>query len=100
MTPSGIEPASFLFVAQHLNHCATAVPNRNKYQEYSLGGKGGWCVGMTTLPPKCADCLQIWEPQSPGTLTACPDLYRDCFICYLRANNDYFPHTNLTDWFL
>ena len=26
MTPSGIEPATFQFVAQHLNHCATAVP--------------------------------------------------------------------------
>ena len=23
MTPSGIEPATFRFVAQHLNHCAT-----------------------------------------------------------------------------
>ena len=26
MTPSGTEPATFRFVAQHLNHCATAVP--------------------------------------------------------------------------
>ena len=26
MTPSGIEPATFRFVAHHLNHCATAVP--------------------------------------------------------------------------
>ena len=26
MTPAGIEPATFQFVAQHLNHCATAVP--------------------------------------------------------------------------
>ena len=26
MTPSGNEPATFRFVAQHLNHCATAVP--------------------------------------------------------------------------
>jgi len=26
MTPSGIEPVTFRFVAQHLNHCATAVP--------------------------------------------------------------------------
>ena len=26
MTPAGIEPATFGFVAQHLNHCATAVP--------------------------------------------------------------------------
>ena len=27
MTPAGIEPATFRFVAQHLNHCATAVPH-------------------------------------------------------------------------
>ena len=27
MTPSGIEPATLRFVAQHLNHCATAVPH-------------------------------------------------------------------------
>jgi len=26
MTPAGIEPATFRFVAQRLNHCATAVP--------------------------------------------------------------------------
>jgi len=26
MTPAGIEPATFRFVAQHLNHWATAVP--------------------------------------------------------------------------
>jgi len=25
MTPAGIEPATFRFVAQHLNHCATAI---------------------------------------------------------------------------
>ena len=26
LTPAGIEPATFRFVTQHLNHCATAVP--------------------------------------------------------------------------
>ena len=26
MTPAWIEPATFRFVAQHINHCATAVP--------------------------------------------------------------------------
>ena len=26
LTPAGIEPATFRFVAQHLNHCANAVP--------------------------------------------------------------------------
>jgi hypothetical protein len=37
-------------------------------------GKGGQCVGLTTLPPTCADCLEIWEPQAPVTLKACPGL--------------------------
>ena len=32
MTPSGIEPASFRFVAQHLNNCATAVPGWTIYR--------------------------------------------------------------------
>jgi len=31
------------------------------------GDKGGRCLGLTTLPPLCADCLEIWEPQPPGT---------------------------------
>jgi len=26
LTLAGIEPATFRFIAQHLNHCATAVP--------------------------------------------------------------------------
>jgi hypothetical protein len=34
---------------------------RNEYQEYFLGNKDGRCVGLTTLPPSCADCLEIWE---------------------------------------
>jgi hypothetical protein len=34
------------------------------------GGKVGQCIGLTTLPPSCADCLKIWEPHPPGTLRA------------------------------
>jgi len=30
MTPAGIEPATFRFVAQHFNHCATAVPPKQR----------------------------------------------------------------------
>ena len=31
MTPAGIEPATFRFVAEHFNHCATAVPTTKSY---------------------------------------------------------------------
>jgi hypothetical protein len=34
--------------------------SRNEYQDIP-GGKGGRCVGLTTLPPSCADCLEIWD---------------------------------------
>jgi hypothetical protein len=34
-------------------------------------GKGGRCVGLTTLTPSCAECLEIYKPQFPGTLRAC-----------------------------
>ena len=37
------------------------------------------CVGLTALPPARADCHEIWEPEPPGTLGACPGLYIDCF---------------------
>jgi len=37
----------------------------------SWGGRGGWCIGLTTLPSSCADCHEIWEPHPPETLKAC-----------------------------
>ena len=45
--------------------------NRNEFQEYFLGAKGGRCVGQSTLAPSCADCLGIWEPQPLGILSTC-----------------------------
>jgi hypothetical protein len=56
-----------------------SASNRNVYQEYFLGGKWGWCIGLTTIPPSCDVCLEIWKPQPPGMLRPCPGLYRDCF---------------------
>ena len=59
------------------SHYGTGIDSaskRNEYQEYFLGVKGGRCVGLTTLPPSCAHCLEIWEPQPSGTLKACPGL--------------------------
>ena len=34
--------------------------SKKEYQDIS-GGKGGRYVGVTTLPPSCADCLAIWS---------------------------------------
>jgi hypothetical protein len=58
----------------HYGPGVDSASNRNEPQEYFLGGKCGRRVGPTTLPPSCADCLEIWELQPPGTLRACPGL--------------------------
>jgi hypothetical protein len=50
----------------HYGPGVDSASNRNEYQ-----GKGGRCVGLTTLPPCLADCLKTWEPQPSGTLSAC-----------------------------
>ena len=39
-----------------------SMSNKNEYQEKLLEGKDGRCVGLTTLPLSCADCLEIREP--------------------------------------
>ena len=70
MTPSEIEPATFRFVAQHLNHCDTAVPNKNEYQEYFLGGKKRPVRKAENLTTILGHCHVIWEPYLPGTLSA------------------------------
>jgi len=55
-------------MALGLTQPLTEMSTRN----ISWRGKVGRCVGLTTLPPSCADCLEIWKPQRPGTLRACP----------------------------
>ena len=62
-----------------LNTVFDSASNRNEYQEYLLRCKRGRSVGMTILPPSSTDCHEMWKPQPPGTLRACPRLYRDCF---------------------
>ena len=52
----------------------TQPPTEMSTRNISLWGKGGRCVRLTNLPPSCADCLEIWESQPPGTLRACPGL--------------------------
>ena len=47
-----------------------SVSNRNEYQGLFLGGKGGRCVRLTTLPPFCAVVMKygnfnFLEPSEP-----------------------------------
>jgi hypothetical protein len=35
----------------HYSPVVDSALNRNEYQEYFLGGKGGRCIGLTTLLP-------------------------------------------------
>jgi hypothetical protein len=41
----------------HYGPGVDSASNRNEYQENFLGGKDGWCVGLTTLPHSGTDCL-------------------------------------------
>jgi len=69
----------------HYGLAVESASNRNEYQEYFLEDKGGRCVRLITLTPSCAEYLEIWEPQPPGTLWACnrPVQGWDCFTCFI-----------------
>jgi hypothetical protein len=46
-----------------------STSNRNEYLGYILRGKGGRCIGLTTLAPACADCLEILEAPTSWSLS-------------------------------
>jgi hypothetical protein len=72
MTPSGIEPATFLFVTLYLNHCATAVGPQSSCS-YNLkcsrrSRNCGWCrqyKRKLLLSPSCLSvCPFAWNNSS------------------------------------
>ena len=73
------------------------------WPHYGSGGKGGRCVGLTMLPPSCADCLDIPKVSTSWSLKG---LYRICFYlsviprrlkrrsqCYVTARKCLFRDT-------
>ena len=82
-----------------------SASNRNEYKEYLLGSKGGQCVGLTTLPPSCSECLEIlaasnsWSPQGMSRPTQALPFYLNIFILPCRVNplrpSGYVTHQHL-----
>ena len=53
--------------------------NRNEYKEYFLGGKGGRCIGLATLPIVLkSGILNLLEPSGP--FQACNGIALFCFV--------------------
>jgi len=65
MTPSGIEPATFRFVAQHLNHavCSIWLKLQKRFYRARWHGKGR-CYGNTFWP----------------VVRVCSSLYREALL--------------------
>ena len=76
MTPAGIEPATFRFVAQHLNHCATAVPSNDVYLQY---------INLQLL----------WEAQNKGRIPKTWSCTRTCLstLVQIRFAPPYHKHS-------
>jgi hypothetical protein len=75
---AGLIPAIGIFYWHNPSDSTMALGSTQPLTEMSTRniswGKGGRCVGLTTVPPSCADCLKVWEPQPPGNLWACQGL--------------------------
>ena len=72
------------------------------------GCKGGRCVGLTTLPPSCADCLEIWRlnlPEPSGPVQACNGIASPFYLLVYqmlcgrtkRARKLFLPFQNKSD---
>ena len=76
MTPSGIEPATFRFVAHYLNHCATAVPQNTRRGLEK-------CTGVNLQDTGCErQCSVLWlvADLSPPRLGFDPRSVHDRFV--------------------
>jgi hypothetical protein len=72
MTPSGLEPAAFRFVAQYLNHCATAVVLRI-YRRIMLDLRWMWMLRLPSLDTKLISAVERYRRFGETCCPCIPD---------------------------
>ena len=102
----GLDPRCCHWIFQWRNSGHTVfLGSTQPVKEISSRMYPGQCAGPTKLPASCADCLEIWEPQPPGThvsRTAIPlldfYLYRyTSIVCLLSVNACWTKLTGVSD---
>jgi len=72
----------FLWTPSFQLHCNPGDNSASKTNQY----KGGQCVGLTTLPASCTNCLEILGASTPYSPQG---LWRDCFTFTYSKNGNY-----------
>ena len=94
---------NFSLTSSFRPYCRPGVDSASNWNEYQGHffwggeGKGGRCVRLT-LPPSCADCLEILEPKPPGPLRACSGLYRNCFTIFQKQGEKICQRQDSAYW--
>ena len=89
VTPAGIESATFRFVAQHINHCATAVPvlQCGYYNDWAILGQRAvkWIINKQTNPIDEILMGGLVTPKPLQTTSSCRNVAKlthpDAVVC-------------------
>ena len=70
---TGSIPDGVIGIFHWFNHSGRNIPLGSTQPLREMSTRNIYCgVMASTLPPSCADCLEIWDPQPPGTLWHVP----------------------------
>jgi hypothetical protein len=80
----------------HYGPGVDSTSNRNEYEYLLAWGRGGRCVGLTTLSPSCADCLEILGASTSSSHKGLSSpvmgqVYLYLYLRHLQANGEIVP---------